>query len=262
MKKIVGAEHTLPIYAGLSFLVFLIAVFAQTPAISTTDETKTSRFLTAPTNGEINNTSLHPDPVSTISATGEKVPAATMRSDEIGSTVSNRAYKRNPQTFTPGYTEETQTEHKYPLFRAHAQHYYPELDVQTATRLSTLMPGLGQAYAGNYTKATLFLTAELGTFALAGYNIARALHYNDHGGFETGFQDPRTGEFLDADQAQARMINHTLFGGIFLLTGIGLHIWNVLDAPKTAEAYNNQRFSVQMQQTDSGISSLIFTHRF
>ena len=65
-----------------------------------------------------------------------------------------------------------------------------------AKRLSTFMPGLGQAYAGNYTKATLFLTAELSTFALAGYNIARALHYNEQRVFETGFQDARTGEFL------------------------------------------------------------------
>ena len=249
MKKMVGAEQTPPIYAVLSFLVFLIGIFAQTPARSTTDGTTTD--------GEINSTSRHSGPVSTITPAGEKGQAATMLSNEKPQNAN-----WNSQTFASGYTEETQTEHNYPLFRAHAQRYYPELDVQKATRLSALMPGLGQAYAGNYTKATLFLTAELGTFALAGYNIARALHYNDHGGFKTGFQDPRTGEFLNADQGRARMINHTFFGGIFLLTGIGLHIWNVLDAPKTAETYNNRRFSVQMQQTDSGIRSLIFRHRF
>ena len=160
------------------------------------------------------------------------------------------------------YMTETETEPTYPLFRSHSERYYPELDVKRASRLSTFMPGLGQAYAGNYTKATLFLTAELGTFALAGYNIARALHYNEQNVFETGFQDIRTGEFLTHEQGRTRMRNHTFFSGVFLATGIGLHIWNILDAPKTAETYNNRRFSVQMQQTDSSVQSLTFTYRF
>lgn len=157
---------------------------------------------------------------------------------------------------------ETETESTYPLFRSHAERYYPELDVKKATQLSTLMPGLGQAYAGNYTKATLFLSSELGAFALAGYNIARALHYNKQNIFETGFLDARTGEFLTYEQGRTRMWNHTFFSGVFLATGIGLHIWNILDAPKTAEAYNSRRFSVDMKQTGSGVQSLIFTHRF
>ena len=160
------------------------------------------------------------------------------------------------------YLTETEAESAYPLFRSHAKRYYPEIDVKRAARLSTFMPGLGQAYAGNYTKATLFLTVELGTFALAGYNIARALHYNEQDVFETGFQDIRTGEFLTPEQGRARMQNHTFFSGVFLATGIGLHVWNILDASKTAETYNNRRFSVQMQQTDSGDQSLIFSHRF
>ena len=156
----------------------------------------------------------------------------------------------------------TEPESEYPLFREHAERYYPALDLKKASRLSTFMPGLGQAYAGNYTKATLFLTAELGTFALAGYNIARALHYNDQGVFETGFQDIRTGEFLTYEQGRTRMKNHAFLSGVLLATGIGIHVWNIFDAPKTAEAYNNRRFSVQVQQRDNGTSSLIFTHRF
>ena len=160
------------------------------------------------------------------------------------------------------FSDTSETESEYPLFREHAERYYPALDLKKASRLSTFMPGLGQAYAGNYTKATLFLTAELGTFALAGYNIARALHYNDQGVFETGFQDIRTGEFLTYEQGRTRMKNHTFLSGVLLATGIGIHIWNIFDAPKTAEAYNNRRFSVQVQQRDNGISSLIFTHRF
>ena len=169
---------------------------------------------------------------------------------------------QNTRSFVPGYMDEPETEPNYSLFRSHPERYYPELNVQKAQRLSTFMPGLGQAYAGNYTKATIFLTVELGTFALAGYNIARALHYNEQRVFDTGFQDARTGEFLTYDQGRTRMKNHAFFSGIFLVTGIGIHIWNILDAPKTAEAYNNRRFSVQMQQTDSGLQSLVFTQRF
>ena len=160
------------------------------------------------------------------------------------------------------YLRTPEPESEYPLFRKHAERYYPALDLKKASRLSTFMPGLGQAYAGNYTKATFFLTAELATFALAGYNIARALHYNDQGVFETGFQDIRTGEFLSYEQGRTRRNNHVFFSGVLLTTGIGIHVWNIIDAPKTAEAYNNRRFSVQVQQRSNGIRSLLFTHRF
>ena len=185
----------------------------------------------------------------------------TDETDTAASPKSDTASQK-PLPFVPGYVDAPETEPNYALFRSHPERYYPELDLQKAKRLSTFMPGLGQAYAGNYTKATLFLTVELSTFALAGYNIARALHYNEQGVFETGFQDVRTGEFLTYNQGRTRMRNHAFFSGLFLATGIGIHIWNILDAPKTAEAYNNRRFSLQVQQTSSGLQSLVFTHIF
>ena len=185
------------------------------------------------------------------------VTAETTSTDEKSDAKNN-----STQLLLRSYLNTPEVESEYPLFREHAERYYPALDLKKASRLSTFMPGLGQAYAGNYTKATLFLTAELGTFALAGYHIARALHYNDQGVFETGFKDIRTDEFLTYEQGRTRRDNHIFFSGVFLATGIGIHIWNIFDAPKTAEAYNNRRFSVQVQQRDNGISSLIFTHRF
>ena len=160
------------------------------------------------------------------------------------------------------YWGTSEPESEYPLFRSHAERYYPALDLKKAARLSTFMPGLGQAYAGNYAKATVFLTTELATFALAGYNMARALHYNNQSAFETGFQDIRTGEFLTYEQGRTRMKNHAFLSGVLFATGIGIHIWNIFDAPRTAETYNNRRFSVQVQHRDKGIRSLIFTHRF
>ena len=199
--------------------------------------------------------------IFTTGYTGVIAQTETPETDTNINTESETATSK-PLPFVPGYVEEPKREPNYSLFRPHSERYYPELDIQKAQQLSTYMPGLGQAYAGNYTKATLFLTAELTTFALAGYNIARALHYNEQSVFQTGFQDERTGEFLSYEQGQTRMRNHTFFSGIFLAAGIGIHVWNILDAPKTAEAYNSQRFSVQMQQTDSGHQSLVFTHRF
>ena len=192
------------------------------------------------------------------------VAAETSETDTSVSTAESDADTQGMLPLFRNYMTETETETEptYPLFRSHAERYYPELDVKKATQLSALMPGLGQAYAGNYMKATLFLSSELGAFALAGYNIARALHYNKQNIFETGFLDARTGEFLTYEQRRTRMWNHTFFSGVFLATGIGLHIWNILDAPKTAEAYNSRRFSVEMQQTDSGVQSLMFTHRW
>lgn len=158
-------------------------------------------------------------------------------------------------------TPETKTEPVYPLFRKHGTQYYPERSSRKASLLSATMPGLGQAYADNYLKATLFLTAEIGVFSLAGYNIARALHYRNHDTFGTGFYDERTSNFLDKDQVRSRMWDHSIRGSLFLITGIGLHIWNILDASKTAEKYNNRRIFIQMQQTKHG-NALIFIHRF
>lgn len=224
-------------YIFLTFTLFLSFGFVDVTAETETDETNT----TTDTESDTANQNTQP------------YVSRYTESDTVN---------QNTRRFVPGYMDEPETKPNYPLFRSHPERYYPELDTQKAQRLSTFMPGLGQAYAGNYTKATLFLTVELGTFALAGYNIARALHYNEQSVFETGFQDARTGEFLTYNQGQTRMKNHAFFSGVFLATGIGIHIWNILDAPKTAEAYNNRRFSVQMQQTDSGLQSLVFTHRF
>ena len=158
--------------------------------------------------------------------------------------------------------QDVDSEPIYPLFRIHGKQYYPVRSPQKATLLSATMPGLGQAYADNYLKATLFLTAEIGVFSFASYNIARALHYRNHDTFGTGFYDERTTNFLSKDQVEARMADHSIRGSIFLIVGIGLHVWNILDASKTAEDYNNRRISVQMQQTKHGMPALIFTHQF
>ena len=159
-------------------------------------------------------------------------------------------------------TQDTDAETVYPLFRQHSTDYYAIRSSRKASLLSATMPGLGQAYADNYIKATLFLTAEIGVFALASYNIARALHYRNHHLFSTGFYDERTSTFLDRDQVRSRMADHGIRGTLFLITGIGLHVWNIVDASHTAEDYNNRRISVQMQQTKDGMRALTFSFTF
>ena len=159
-------------------------------------------------------------------------------------------------------SQDADTEPVYPLYRQHSSQYYSMLSSRKASLLSASMPGLGQAYADNYLKATLFLTAEIGVFALASYNIARALHYRSHDTFRSGFLDERTNNFLDKDQVRSRMADHSIRGTLFLITGIGLHVWNIVDASNTAKEYNNRRISVQMQQTNHRMHALIFTHWF
>ncbi len=159
-------------------------------------------------------------------------------------------------------TDTGTSEEKYPLFRTHRKQYYSELSTRKATILSTTMPGLGQAYADNYLKATLFLASEIGVFSYASYHIARALHYRNHNKFNTGFYDEKTGDFLTEDQVKARSADHAIQGSLFVMVGIGIHVWNIIDASKTAETYNNRRISIQMQQTKSGSRTFLFTHRF
>lgn len=166
-----------------------------------------------------------------------------------------------PKESSPA-TDTVTSEEEYPLFRTHRKQYYSELSTRKATILSATMPGLGQAYADNYLKATLFLAAEIGVFSYASYHIARSLHYRNHNKFNTGFYDERIGDFLTEDQVKARSADHAIQGSLFVMVGIGIHVWNIMDASKTAETYNNRRISVQMQQTKSGSRTFVFTHRF
>ena len=150
----------------------------------------------------------------------------------------------------------------YPLYREHSLQYYPTRSTRKATLLSATMPGLGQAYADNYIKATFFLASEITIFSYAGYHFARALHYRKHSTFGTGFYDERTGNFLTHDQVSSRSADHNIRGTLFLIAGIGIHVWNILDASKSVDAYNNRRNFVQMQHNKYGRHTLIFTHRF
>lgn len=151
----------------------------------------------------------------------------------------------------------------YPLFRPHASKYYPPKTARTAILLSATLPGLGQTYSGRPVRGLAFLAAGIGLIAAGGFNLDRAVNYSDLSDrFNTGFYDPHDGDFLTADQGRVKSRAHTQFGVLFLASGIGVYIWNIFDAAKTVDQYNERRFPVQAQQNKHGETYLTVSRRF
>ena len=151
----------------------------------------------------------------------------------------------------------------YPLFRRHAPKYYPPKTKQTALLLSAILPGLGQTYAGQSTKGLAFLIADVGLIAVAGFNLDRAFHYDDLADrFDTGFFDAHGDGFLTPEQGRVKSRSHAQLGAVFLAGGVGVYIWNLLDAGRTVEQYNTRRFPVQVQQTVSRETYFTLNHHF
>ena len=141
----------------------------------------------------------------------------------------------------------------YPLFRSHAPKYYPPKTARTAILLSATLPGLGQTYSERPARGLAFLAAGVGLIAAGGFNLDRAVNYNDLSNrFNTGFYDPNSGDFLTADQGRVKARGHAQFGVLFLASGIGVYLWNIFDAAKTVDQYNERRFPVQTQQNMQG----------
>ena len=151
----------------------------------------------------------------------------------------------------------------YPLFRPHASKYYPPKTARTAILLSATLPGLGQTYSGRPVRGLAFLAAGVGLIAAGGFNLDRAVNYSDLSDrFNTGFYDPHGDGFLTADQGRVKSRGHAQFGVLFLASGIGVYIWNIFDAAKTVDQYNERRFPVQAQQSVYGEPYLTINHRF
>ena len=151
----------------------------------------------------------------------------------------------------------------YPLFRPHAPKYYPQKTARTAILLSATLPGLGQTYSGRPVRGLAFLAAGVGLITVAGFNLDRAITYHDRSNiFNTGFDDPYGDRLLTADQGRVRSRMYTQFGVLFLAGGIGVYIWNIFDAAKTVDQYNERRFPVQAQQNVYGETYLTVNRRF
>ena len=156
----------------------------------------------------------------------------------------------------------------YPLFRPHASKYYPPKTARTAMLLSATLPGLGQTYSGQPMRGLAFLAAGVGLIAAGGFNLDRAITYDDRSNRFTaaegkgGFDDPYSDSFLTVNQGRVRSRTHAQFGVLFLASGIGVYLWNIFDAAKTVDQYNERRFPVQAQQSVYGETYLTVNHRF
>ena len=153
----------------------------------------------------------------------------------------------------------------YSLFRPHAPKYYPQKTARTAILLSATLPGLGQTYSGSPGRGLAFLAAGVGLIAAGGFHLDRAVNYSDLSNrFSTGegFYDLRSDSFLSKDQMRVKVRGHTQFGVLFLASGIGVYIWNIFDAAKTVDQYNERRFPVQAQQNVYGETYLTVNRRF
>ena len=166
-------------------------------------------------------------------------------------------------SFIPGTTDGADEVNRYELFRPHAHQYYPPKEKRTALALSAMVPGLGQAYGDRLDKGLFFFAASLSLLAVGGFHVDRAFQYNDLANrFSTGFYDPHGDGFLSAEQGNVRSRGHAQLGIVFLAGGAAVYLWNVLDAAKTVEQYNDRRFPVEMQQTVDGETYLKLNRRF
>ncbi|MCZ6676948.1 MAG: hypothetical protein O7E52_06835 [Candidatus Poribacteria bacterium] len=187
--------------------------------------------------------------------------AADQRANTEGETPQSAITLRG--SVIPRGTKRQTDSPAYPLFRSHAPQYYPPKTARTAMLLSATLPGLGQTYAGRSEKGLVFLIGGIGLVAIAGFNLDRAVHYNDLADrFTTGFYDPHGDAFLTADQGHVKSRSHAQLGALFLAGGIGVYIWNIFDAAKTVDRYNERRFPVQVQQIVYGQTYLTVNHRF
>jgi TM2 domain-containing membrane protein YozV len=129
----------------------------------------------------------------------------------------------------------------------------PELykDPLIAGYLSATLPGLGQFYAGHKKRGILFLTSIVGAFgsAYAFYEPAELTlaDYDDasFGGNGDGLlstTEVRNWEDHKFEDDAIDRLSDGRKAGLVIsaVTGLGLYIWNVLDAPKQARDHNRQ----------------------
>ena len=137
--------------------------------------------------------------------------------------------------------------------QAQAQEQEPELykDPLVALYLSATLPGLGQFYAGDKKRGLLFFTSIVGAFgsAYAFYNPAD-LELADYdktnfGGNADGLLSTTEAQNWEDDKFEDDAFDQFSTGrkvGVItsVAAGLGLYIWNVIDAPKRARDRNRQ----------------------
>jgi len=116
--------------------------------------------------------------------------------------------------------------------------YHPIKNPGTAATLSAIIPGMGQVYAGNHSKGALFLISEVALFAAASFNFDRANYYDFYADRYPKFRDEYGDSFITYRQGYVEAKKYNTLGAMFLLSTLGVHVWNVFDAADTARDYN------------------------
>lgn len=135
-------------------------------------------------------------------------------------------------------------------------------DPGTAVLMSAVAPGSGQMYAGRPGKGILFLASEIALFAAAGFHFDRAGYYNAQSDRVRRFYDEYSESWLAYDEGYDKARENTTLGTVFLLSGLGVHLWNILDAANTARHYNKRRsLALDIKPNSQGIC-LAISKRF
>jgi len=136
-------------------------------------------------------------------------------------------------------------------------------DSGTAALLSAIVPGSGQMYAGRPGKGLLFLTSEVALFTVAGFCFDRASYYNAQSDRRPSrFHDEYSESWLTDEEGYDKAREHTTLGTVCLLSGLGVHLWNILDAANTAKNYNTRRsLALNIKPNPQGIC-LAISKRF
>ena len=136
-------------------------------------------------------------------------------------------------------------------------------DPMIAGLMSASLPGLGQIYAGERKKGLLFLLGTIGAFggtvAFADPAILDLIDYDraQYGGNGDGLmstvelQNWEDGEFQDdafEDLSTGRKVGAITTAA----TGLGLYIWNIIDARSSARSHNRQ---VMQRRFDLGMTA-------
>jgi len=127
-------------------------------------------------------------------------------------------------------------------------------DPGTAALLSAIVPGSGQIYAGRPEKGILFLTSEVALFTVAGFYFDRAVYYDAKSDRFDRFYDEYSESLLTYEEGYDKAREKRTLGTVFVLSGLGVHLWNILDAANTAKNYNKRRsLALDIKSNSQGI---------
>jgi hypothetical protein len=114
-------------------------------------------------------------------------------------------------------------------------------DPMIAGLLSVQCPGLGQIYCRQYLRGTAYLVSEIGCFVTAATLAGVEIREYSWAAINEGSSRERTlttREIVDEWDDLSGLSRAGVVG--FVLAGVALHVWNVIDAYDLAEDHNQQ----------------------